>query len=78
MYQVTLCTTAVACKLTIQSLRTPIRQAFSYGMTHSSLNHNENMPYSIVKILPYGSAQALYYVDRDTLSRKLFTQCQGL
>ena len=32
-----------------------------WTITHSSLNHNENMPYPIWKCLPYGSLQHLYH-----------------
>ena len=46
-------------------LRTPVHQAFAYGIRHvsiviqwtvtqSSVNHNENMPYPVRKCLPYG------------------------
>ena len=41
-----------------------IRHVFiviQWTMSHSSLNHNENMPYPVWKCLPYVSAQALYY-----------------
>ena len=54
--------------LTIERLRTLVRQAFSYGIlhafiviqwtvTHSSVNHNENTPFPVWKCTPYGSPQ---------------------
>ena len=32
-----------------------------FSLSHSSLNHNGNMPYPVWKCLPYGSAQAMWY-----------------
>ena len=58
----------------IRRLRTPIWQAFSYGirhilivihwtMSHSSLNNNEIMPYPLWKYLPYGSPQPSQWLE---------------
>ena len=54
----------------IGRLRTPVRCAFSYGIrhvfiviqwavTHSSVNHNGNVPYPVWKCMQYGSLQPL-------------------
>ena len=53
-------TTRHCMTIIIERLRNPVRQVFSYGIryvfiviqwtvTHSSLNHNENMPYPVLK-----------------------------
>ena len=59
---------------TWERFRTPIRHAFSYGIphvfivnqwtvTHSSVNHNGNMPYHVWKCMPYGNPQPVYYLN---------------
>ena len=63
--------------IALERVRNPIRQAFSYGIrhvfiaiqwtvTHSSFNHNENMPYRI----PYENPAV-----RDSASSLLFALC---
>ena len=42
------------------SERKPLFEIAHWIMSHSWLHHNENIPYSVRKCLPYGSAQALY------------------
>ena len=41
---------------------------FYWTMSHSSLNHNKNMPYSVWKYLPNGSPQALFNYDYRDLA----------
>ena len=64
----------MVCFVLLGRLRTPVCQAFLYGIrhvfivmqwtvTHSSVNHNLSTLYRLWKYLPYGSPQPLYCVS---------------